>query len=58
MNRDNFYSQLNVVWEALHAYHRDREGNPDYDQQWQDICQSMYWIQEDLEAAYQNVSNH
>ena len=57
MTRNNFYSQLNEIWVALNAYRVDREGNPDYDEQWKKVCQAMAWIEEDLEAAYHGAAD-
>jgi hypothetical protein len=41
-------SWLETIWSALHAYRNDREGNPDYDEEWSDICTAMAWIEEEL----------
>lgn len=42
--------QLAIVWAALEAYRADLipEGDPDYDEQWNDICTAMAVIEEDL----------
>lgn len=44
--------QLAIVWAALEAYRADLipEGDPDYDEQWDDICTAMAVIEEDLQA--------
>ena len=43
--------QLAIVWAALEAYRADLipEGDPDYDEQWDDICTAMAVIEEDLQ---------
>jgi hypothetical protein len=43
-------SWLETIWSALHAYRNDREGNPNYDEEWSDICTAMAWIEEELNA--------
>lgn len=42
--------QIQIVWDALHAYREDLipEGDPTYDDLWGDICTAMAVIQEDL----------
>lgn len=44
-------SILETIWHALFAYREDciPESNPDYDNEWDDICTAMAWITEDLE---------
>ena len=44
--------QLQTVWAALEAYRSDLipEGDPDYDEKWNNICTAMAVISEDLEA--------
>jgi hypothetical protein len=44
-------SWLETIWQALHAYHGDRENNPDYADQWSDICTAMAWIAEELDVS-------
>ena len=43
-------AQLDLIWEALFAYREDLipEGDPNYDEQWNEICTAMHWISEDL----------
>ncbi len=42
--------QLAIVWAALEAYRADLipEGEPAYDEEWNDICTAMAVIEEDL----------
>jgi hypothetical protein len=42
--------QINIIWEALHAYREDLipEGDEQFDEIWDDICTAMAVIQEDL----------
>ena len=46
-NFDHIQS-LNFIWEKLHYYREDciPESNPDYDEEWSDICISMAWIED------------
>ena len=39
---------LNFIWDKLHGYREDciPESNPDYDEEWSDICISMAWIED------------
>ena len=39
---------LNFIWEKLHGYREDciPASNPDYDEEWDDICTSMAWIED------------
>ena len=39
-----------TIWEALHAFREDLipEGDEMYDDQWDDICTAMAWIEERL----------
>jgi hypothetical protein len=41
---------LTVIWEALQAVRDDLipEGDESYDEQWEEICTSMAWIEEAL----------
>lgn len=50
MTRNDTHSQLEVIWDALFAYRADLipEGDPGYDEQWNEICTAMHWISEDL----------
>ena len=54
MTRNDFKSQLEIVWAALEAYRADLipEGDEMYDNIWNEVCTAMAWIEEDLEAAY------
>ena len=38
---------LEFIWDKLHGYREDciPESNPDYDEEWSDICISMAWIE-------------
>ena len=38
---------LDFIWDKLHGYREDciPESNPDYDEEWSDICISMAWIE-------------
>lgn len=47
--------QLQIIWSALEAYRADLipEGQPEYDEEWSDICTAMAVITEDLEALTQ-----
>ena len=42
--------QLAIVWAALEAYRADLipEGEEAYDEEWNNICTAMAWIEEDL----------
>lgn len=44
---------LNVIWRALHSYREDLipDGQPEYDDEWDDICYQMALITEELEAT-------
>jgi hypothetical protein len=41
---------LNVLWNALECYREDciPEGEPAYDQEWNEICNQMSWIADAL----------
>jgi hypothetical protein len=45
--------QIQIIWGALHAYREDLipEGDPMYDELWNDICTAMAVIQEDLNVS-------
>ena len=38
---------LEFIWDKLHGYREDciPESNPDYDEEWDDICTAMSWIE-------------
>ena len=45
-------SHIETIWYALQS-HRETcipEGTPEYDEEWDDICTAMAWIQEDLDC--------
>jgi hypothetical protein len=46
MNRNS----LELIWNALSFYreHGIPEGSQEYDNEWDEICTTMAWIQEDL----------
>jgi len=39
---------LDIIWDALQGYRENfiPENDPDYDEQWSDICTQMAWIEE------------
>lgn len=43
-------SILETIWNALAGYRENciPESNPEYDEEWSDICTAMAWITEDL----------
>jgi len=43
--------ELEVIWDALFCYRENSipEGEPQYDEQWSDICTTMHKIEEELE---------
>jgi hypothetical protein len=47
---NNPQSWLETIWNALHMAREDciPESNPDYDNQWNDICEAMAWLTESL----------
>jgi hypothetical protein len=45
------HSWKETIWEALHGYRENcipEGGDPAYDEQWNDICSAMAYIQEEL----------
>jgi hypothetical protein len=50
MTRNDTSAQLNLIWGALESYRETLipEGDPDWDDEWSDICTAMEWITEDL----------
>jgi len=44
---------INTVWEALSSYRETciLEGDKDYDEEWDNICNAMAIIEEDLDSA-------
>ena len=52
MTRNDTKAQLEIVWDALHAYRDDLipEGDTQYDEIWSEICTAMAWIEEDLKT--------
>jgi hypothetical protein len=55
MHRNNTQSQLDVIWEALHEFRSScileglsNELDEEHDNQWNEICTAMAWIEEDL----------
>jgi hypothetical protein len=58
MTRNNFYSQLNQLWVLLEQWREHYpEGVEENDKAWNDACTAMTWIEEDLEAAYEDTEN-
>lgn len=47
--------QIQIIWAALEAYREDLipEGQPEYDEEWNNICTAMSAITEDLETLKQ-----
>jgi hypothetical protein len=47
---NNPQSWLETIWDALHMARENciPESDPDYDDQWNDICESMAWLTESL----------
>lgn len=43
-------SMIDTIWNALHCYREDciPESQPEYDDDWSDVCTAMAWIEEDL----------
>lgn len=43
---------METIWDALHSFreHQLPEGDDQYDEQWDDICTAMAWIEESFEA--------
>lgn len=54
LKSNDLESILDTVWQALEGYRENciPEGNPDYDNEWSDICTAMAWIEEDLEKYH------
>jgi len=53
VTRNDINSQLEAIWRALEGYRENciPEGQePQYDEEWSDICSAMAWIEEDLTA--------
>jgi len=52
LKSNDLESILETIWQGLEGYRENciPEGNPDYDNQWSDICTAMAWITEDLEG--------
>lgn len=59
MTRNDTRSQLDVVWDALLAYRADLipEGDPSYDEQWNEICTAMHWLSEDLNFREESATD-
>ncbi len=47
---NNPQSWLETIWDALHMARENciPESDPDYDNQWNDICEAMAWLTESL----------
>ena len=43
-------SWIETIWDALHSFreHQLPEGDDKYDEQWDDICTAMAWIDETI----------
>jgi hypothetical protein len=52
---NDFYDELNVVWDALHGYRENciPEGQKQYDHEWNAICTAMALITEELKTIPQ-----
>tara|TARA_R100001460_G_scaffold100602_1_gene144301 strand:- start:28 stop:189 length:162 start_codon:yes stop_codon:yes gene_type:complete len=48
---------LKVVWDALHTYREDciPEGDLMYDEQWNEVCNAMFHIQEVLGIEHKDI---
>jgi hypothetical protein len=54
VTRNNLDSQFEAIWRALEGYRENciPEGQePQYDEEWNDICTAMAWICEELNNA-------
>lgn len=47
LTKTNKKSWLRTIWSALHGYREDCISTDD--EQWDEICTAMAWIEEDLE---------
>ena len=55
VTRNDLDAQLAAIWHALECYRADciPEGQePQYDEEWNDICSVMAWFEEDLTTFY------
>ena len=55
VTRNDLAAQFEAIWTALESYRENciPEGqDPDYDEEWSDICSVMAWFEEDLTAFY------
>jgi hypothetical protein len=51
LNAQDKHSWKDTIWEALHGYRENcipEGGDPAYDEQWNDICSAMAYMQEDM----------
>lgn len=51
ITRNDTAAQLRAIWEVLSMAREDcipEDGNGPYDEQWQEVCEAMAWISEDL----------
>ena len=50
ISRNNTKAQIALLWNALHSYRETciPEGDQDYDNEWNEICSAMAFIDEDL----------
>jgi transcriptional regulator of met regulon len=50
-------SQLETVWDALHGFREDciSEGDPMHDEQWDEICEAMARIMEELGVKHEEL---
>ena len=50
LHAHNPHSWFEPVWDALHGFRENciPEGDPNYDDQWGDICTAMAWITEEI----------
>jgi hypothetical protein len=55
VTRNDLDAQFGAIWRALECYRADciPEGqDPQYDEEWNDICSVMAWFEEDLTTFY------
>lgn len=58
MNANDKASWLAVIWDALEGYREEAipEGvEPEYDEEWDNICTAMAWVAEELELEIEEV---
>ena len=50
VTRHDTRAQMALLWDALESYRETCINNSLFDSEWDDICSSMAWIEEDLNA--------